>query len=157
MLFIELPTFIRSADGLLGDDELAEVQTTLLENPLAGDLISGGKGLRKLRVALPDRGKRGGARSALMVKGLATFSMGVTAGVQLAGAIAGRWFASAGSWRLGPLSPCLRWGSYTCLPHISPLAINVKAFVVGSIRVPGARPAPNGRILTKGVLMSGEA
>ena len=35
---------------------------TLLENPAAGDLIPGGRGLRKLRVPLPGRGKRGGAR-----------------------------------------------------------------------------------------------
>jgi hypothetical protein len=41
---------------------LTEIQTTLLENPLAGDLIPEGKGLRKLRAALPGRGKRGGAR-----------------------------------------------------------------------------------------------
>jgi len=34
----------------------------LLENPSAGDLIPGGRGLRKLRVPLPGRGKRGGAR-----------------------------------------------------------------------------------------------
>ena len=34
----------------------------LLEKPNAGDLIPGGRGLRKLRVPLPGRGKRGGAR-----------------------------------------------------------------------------------------------
>ncbi|WP_111415552.1 T6SS effector BTH_I2691 family protein [Billgrantia lactosivorans] len=39
------------------------------------------------------RATSGIERSALMVKGLATFSMGVAAGVQLAGAIAGKWFA----------------------------------------------------------------
>jgi hypothetical protein len=31
-------------------------------NPSAGDLIQGGRGLRKLRVPLTGRGKRGGAR-----------------------------------------------------------------------------------------------
>ena len=41
---------------------MAELQNTLLENPSAGDLIPGGRGLRKLRVPLPGRGKRGGAR-----------------------------------------------------------------------------------------------
>ena len=40
----------------------AELQNTLLENPGAGDVIPGGAGLRKLRVALPGRGKRGDAR-----------------------------------------------------------------------------------------------
>ncbi len=38
------------------------MQTVLLDNPAAGDLIPGGRGLRKLRVPLTGRGKRGGAR-----------------------------------------------------------------------------------------------
>lgn len=62
MVFIELPIFIRCASGLFSDEDLAEMQNTLLENPSAGDLIPGGRGLRKLRVPLPGRGKRGGAR-----------------------------------------------------------------------------------------------
>ena len=33
----------------------------MLADPEAGDVIPGGGGLRKLRVALPGRGKRGGA------------------------------------------------------------------------------------------------
>jgi len=32
------------------------------ENPEMGDLISGGEGLRKVRMVLPGRGKRGGSR-----------------------------------------------------------------------------------------------
>jgi len=35
---------------------------SLLKKPAAGDLIPGGRGLRKLRVSLLGRGKRGGAR-----------------------------------------------------------------------------------------------
>ncbi len=62
MVFVELPIFIRCASGLFSDETLAEFQGTLLENPSAGDLIPGGRGLRKLRVPLPGRGKRGGAR-----------------------------------------------------------------------------------------------
>jgi len=62
MVFVELPIFIRCADGLFSDEDLAELQNTLLENPNAGDVIPGGAGLRKLRVPLPGRGKRGGAR-----------------------------------------------------------------------------------------------
>jgi len=62
MVFVELPTFIRCADDLFSDEDLAELQNTLMENPDAGDVIPGGAGLRKLRVALPGRGKRGGAR-----------------------------------------------------------------------------------------------
>ena len=62
MVFVELPIFIRCAQELFSDDDLRELQVTLLENPAAGDLIPGSRGLRKLRVPLPGRGKRGGAR-----------------------------------------------------------------------------------------------
>jgi len=62
MVFIELPMFIRCANTLFSDDDIAELQGMLLENPAAGALITGGRGLRKLRVPLPGRGKSGGAR-----------------------------------------------------------------------------------------------
>ena len=41
---------------------MRSLQEHLLDQPEAGDLITGTKGLRKLRWALPGRGKRGGAR-----------------------------------------------------------------------------------------------
>ena len=62
MVFIELPIFIRCAASLFTDEDLVGLQVTLLENPAAGDLIKEGRGLRKLRVPLPGRGKSGGAR-----------------------------------------------------------------------------------------------
>ena len=62
VVFVELPIFIRCAAGLFSDEDIAELQNTLLKNPAAGDLIPGGRGLRKLRVPLPGQGKRGGAR-----------------------------------------------------------------------------------------------
>ncbi len=62
MVFVELPIFARCANELFSDDDMRELQVILLENPSAGDLIPGGRGLRKLRVPLPGRGKRGGAR-----------------------------------------------------------------------------------------------
>ena len=62
MVFVELPIFVRCAQALFSDDDLHELQVTLLENPAAGDLIPGGRGLRKLRASLAGRGKRGGAR-----------------------------------------------------------------------------------------------
>lgn len=62
MVFVELPIFIRCAASLFTDEDLADLQVTLLENPAAGDLIKEGRGLRKLRVPLPGRGKSGGAR-----------------------------------------------------------------------------------------------
>ncbi len=62
MVFVELPIFVRCAANLFADKDLADLQLKLLDNPAAGDLIPGGRGLRKLRVPLPGRGKRGGAR-----------------------------------------------------------------------------------------------
>ncbi len=62
MVFVELPIFVRCSQELFSDDDLRELQVTLLENPAAGDLIPGSRGLRKLRAPLPGRGKRGGAR-----------------------------------------------------------------------------------------------
>lgn len=60
MIFIELPLFSKYA--AFSDEELRALQLELLENPQAGALIPGSHGLRKLRVALEGRGKRGGAR-----------------------------------------------------------------------------------------------
>ena len=62
MVFVELPIFLRCAAELFSDEDIAVLQNILLENPGAGDLIPNGRGLRKLRVPLPGRGKRGGAR-----------------------------------------------------------------------------------------------
>jgi mRNA-degrading endonuclease RelE of RelBE toxin-antitoxin system len=62
ILFQELPTFTRQAADLLLDDELFALQDQLLERPAAGDIIPGGKGLRKLRWRGGGRGKRGGLR-----------------------------------------------------------------------------------------------
>ncbi len=54
--------FVRCAAALFTDDEIAELQLALIKSPSAGDLIPRGRGLRKLRVPLTGRGKRGGAR-----------------------------------------------------------------------------------------------
>lgn len=60
MIFVELPLFSKYTP--FTDEELRALHNTLVENPLAGDPIRGGKGLRKLRAALGSQGKRGGAR-----------------------------------------------------------------------------------------------
>jgi hypothetical protein len=60
MVFIELPLFQKYLR--FSDEELRQLQTLILERPDAGDLLSGGHGLRKLRFPLPGRGKSGGAR-----------------------------------------------------------------------------------------------
>jgi hypothetical protein len=62
MVFVELPIFVRCAEELFSDDDMRELQVTLEKNPSVGDLIPGGRGLRKFRVPLLGRGKRGGAR-----------------------------------------------------------------------------------------------
>ena len=62
MTFIEFPTFTRQVSELMTDEEYAEVQQELIENPEKGDLIKGLGGLRKVRVAVGRRGKSGGVR-----------------------------------------------------------------------------------------------
>jgi len=46
----------------LTDDDLFELQLRLMINPDEGKVIPGSKGLRKLRIKLGARGKRGGGR-----------------------------------------------------------------------------------------------
>jgi hypothetical protein len=62
MTFTEHPVFTRRIMELLSDEEYREFQAELAANPEAGDVIPGLGGLRKVRLALPGRGKRGGAR-----------------------------------------------------------------------------------------------
>ncbi|MBN6742751.1 type II toxin-antitoxin system RelE/ParE family toxin [Acidithiobacillus sp. MC6.1] len=62
MEFIETTTFTRLILELLTDDEYRDLQNILVENPERGDIIRGGGGIRKLRYALPGRGKSGGIR-----------------------------------------------------------------------------------------------
>jgi len=62
MLFIETPTFTRAIKGLMPDDDYARFQLELAASPLVGDVIEGTGGLRKVRLGIPGRGKRGGAR-----------------------------------------------------------------------------------------------
>jgi len=63
-VFIELPPFERLRSTYLDDEAYRALQNELLENPLAGDVIEGTGGLRKLRRPDPRRGKgkRGGLR-----------------------------------------------------------------------------------------------
>jgi len=62
MEIIETSVFTRQIRGLLKDDEYRELQERLVINPLAGVVVRGGGGLRKLRWAVEGRGKSGGIR-----------------------------------------------------------------------------------------------
>ena len=59
---VETPEFLSATRKLLNEEERAQLVDFLAMNPDAGDLIAGTGGVRKVRWALPDRGKRGGAR-----------------------------------------------------------------------------------------------
>ncbi len=62
MELIETSTFTRQIIALLSDEEYTVFQSRLAANPDLGALIKGGGGIRKIRVAVGSRGKRGGAR-----------------------------------------------------------------------------------------------
>ncbi len=62
MVFQETPVFTRLIKELMDDGLYRELQSSLIDNPDAGDLIEGTGGLRKLRWKLPGTGKRGGVR-----------------------------------------------------------------------------------------------
>jgi len=62
VIFIETPTFSEDREEHFSDEAFAAFQQLLADRPDAGDVIPGGSGLRKIRIALPGRGKRGGGR-----------------------------------------------------------------------------------------------
>ena len=62
MELIETSTFTRQITALLSDEDYGAFQSRLAANPGLGALIKGGGGIRKIRVAVGSRGKRGGAR-----------------------------------------------------------------------------------------------
>ncbi len=62
MIFIETKIFTKKLGEYLTDDEYSDLQAYMIENPEAGDLIPATGGLRKLRWAIANKGKRGGIR-----------------------------------------------------------------------------------------------
>ena len=62
LVFIETSIFRKTAEALLSDATMRALEDMLLENPRAGAVEDGTGGARKIRVALPGRGKSAGAR-----------------------------------------------------------------------------------------------
>lgn len=62
MTVVETDRFIKDASQLLAEAERMNLVAFIAANPESGDLIPETGGVRKLRWALPGRGKRGGAR-----------------------------------------------------------------------------------------------
>ena len=58
----ETPIFIRYAAEIWNDDERQAFITFIASDPLAGDVIRGSGGCRKVRWSRSGSGKRGGAR-----------------------------------------------------------------------------------------------
>ncbi|HML81889.1 MAG TPA: transcriptional regulator [Thiomonas arsenitoxydans] len=59
---IETPLFTADARGIWAEDERGEFCAWLAANPLAGDVIPGSGGCRKVRWNRQGMGKRGGVR-----------------------------------------------------------------------------------------------
>jgi hypothetical protein len=59
---IETPTFQQQAESIWADGERLDFIAWIAANPLAGDVIPGGGGARKVRWQRAGTGKRGGTR-----------------------------------------------------------------------------------------------
>jgi mRNA-degrading endonuclease RelE of RelBE toxin-antitoxin system len=59
---IETPTFQKQAEAIWTEDERLTFISWISQNPLAGDVIPGAEGARKVRWSVAGKGKRGGVR-----------------------------------------------------------------------------------------------
>ena len=59
---VETSPYLTMVSGIMNEAERTAVVNMIASNPTAGDLIQGTGGLRKVRVPLRGRGKRGGGR-----------------------------------------------------------------------------------------------
>lgn len=62
MIFVETRPFSRRRAEYLNDDDCRSLQEALVADPVAGAMIPGAGGIRKLRWSPAGRGKRGGVR-----------------------------------------------------------------------------------------------
>lgn len=60
--FVHLPSYARSVKGVLDENGQREIELAICRDPGAGAVIRGTGGVRKLRIALPGRGKSSGGR-----------------------------------------------------------------------------------------------
>ena len=60
--FVFLPSFERSAAGLLSEEDIRELEQTLLREPRKGAVMRGTGGVRKVRAATEGRGQSGSTR-----------------------------------------------------------------------------------------------
>jgi hypothetical protein len=59
---VETPAYLGDAERLLSREERDAIVDSVAEDPLCGVVIPGTGGVRKFRVGVEGRGKRGGAR-----------------------------------------------------------------------------------------------
>lgn len=59
---VETDSYLSKARKIMSEAELETVVSMISGSPMAGDVIQGTSGLRKLRIPLQGRGKRGGGR-----------------------------------------------------------------------------------------------
>ena len=59
---VETDSYLSKARKVMSESEMETVVSVISGSPMAGDVIQGTSGLRKLRIPLQGRGKRGGGR-----------------------------------------------------------------------------------------------
>ena len=59
---VETDSYLSKARKIMSEAEMETVVSMISASPMAGDVIQGTGGLRKLRIPLQGRGKRGGGR-----------------------------------------------------------------------------------------------
>ena len=61
--FIQTQRFLKQWEALgFSDEDLLTLENMIMDNPKVGDVIPGSGGIRKMRFAMSQRGKRGGSR-----------------------------------------------------------------------------------------------
>jgi hypothetical protein len=64
--FVRLPSFERTAAGIVSEEEIRLMEQQLVADPRAGAVLADTGGVRKIRVARQGRGKSAGARVAYL-------------------------------------------------------------------------------------------